>query len=283
MTDHISPKPLRELIYEVIFGYETRAGRLFDLALIIFILLSVGIVLLDSVTGIQQRFHFQLYILEWIFTILFSIEYLLRLYSSRAPMQYAISFYGLVDLFSILPTYISYFYPAASYLLVIRILRVLRIFRILKLVRYVGEANTLTRTLLSSRRKILIFLFSVLTLDVIFGALMFLVEGPENGFTSIPVSIYWAIVTITTVGYGDIAPHTDLGRFIASITMITGYSIIAVPSGIISSELINEYQNEHKQQTHDYLIQCHNCGRKGHDRDANFCKQCGSELQDQKS
>jgi voltage-gated potassium channel len=235
-------------------------------------------VLLDSVADLHTRFLLQFRVLEWGFTALFTLEYLLRLYSSSAPRRYAMSFFGLVDLFSILPTYLAFIWPEASFLIVIRILRVLRIFRIFKLIRYMGEANVLSRALWQSRRKILVFIFCVLTLQVVFGAVMFLVEGPENGFTSIPVSIYWAIVTMTTVGFGDIVPHTDFGRLIASMTMMTGYAIIAVPTGIVSSELMNEFQSQRKQDTHDFGLVCQNCSRKGHDRDANYCKQCGQAL-----
>ncbi len=273
-----APGSLRARLNEIIFGYETPAGRLFDIVLIVAILLSVLAVLLDSVAGLHARYLLQFRVLEWGFTALFTLEYLLRLYSSCAPRRYALSFFGLVDLFSILPTYLAFVWPEASFLLVIRILRVLRIFRIFKLIRYMGEANVLSRALWQSRRKVLVFLFSVLTLQVIFGSVMFLVEGPDHGFTSIPVSIYWSIVTMTTVGFGDIVPRTDLGRLIASMTMMTGYAIIAVPTGIVSSELMNEFQSQRKQDTHDFGIVCPNCRRKGHDRDANYCKQCGQAL-----
>lgn len=272
------PGSLRARLNEIIFGYETGAGRLFDLVLIITILISVVAVMLDSVGSIHARYLPLFRWLEWGFTALFTLEYALRLYSSAAPTRYARSFYGLVDLFSILPTYLAFLWPEASFLIVIRILRVLRIFRILKLIRYMGEAQILSRALWQSRRKVLVFTFSVLTLQVIFGCVMFLVEGPENGFTSIPMSIYWSIVTMTTVGFGDIVPHTDLGRFIAGLAMLTGYAIIAVPTGIVSSELMNEYQSQRRHDSHDYGIVCPGCKRKGHDRDANYCKQCGHAL-----
>jgi voltage-gated potassium channel len=272
------PGSLRALLNEIIFGYETPGGRLFDIILIVAILLSVLAVLLDSVADLHARYVALFQVLEWGFTLLFTVEYGLRLYSSCAPRRYALSFFGLVDLFSILPTYLAFLWPAASFLIVIRILRVLRVFRILKLIRYMGEANVLSRALWQSRRKVLVFMFSVLTLQVIFGSVMFLVEGPESGFTSIPVSIYWSIVTMTTVGFGDIVPHTGLGRLIASMTMMTGYAIIAVPTGIVSSELMNEFQSQRKHDTHDFAIVCPNCKRKGHDRDANYCKQCGQAL-----
>lgn len=268
----------RALLNQIIFGTDTRAGRLFDLCLIACILLSVIVALLDSIGPVSQRFHRELYALEWLFTVLFSVEYLLRLYSSAVPQRYARSFFGVVDLLSILPAYLSLLFPGASYLLVLRLCRMLRIFRILRLVRFTEDANLLLRALVGARRKIVVFLVSVLILNVIFGSLMYVVEGPENGFTSIPVSIYWSIVTLTTVGYGDISPHTDLGRFIASLSMITGYAIIAVPTGIVSSELVSEHQRSQRAVERDYSTRCGACGRRGHDRDADYCKQCGTRL-----
>jgi len=265
-------------INEIIFGYETFAGKLFDVLLIVLILASVLAVLLDSVSSIQQNHHDFLVRLEWAFTILFTIEYILRLYSTESAKKYAFSFYGMVDLLSILPTYFLFLYPHSSYLIVIRILRVLRIFRILKLARYVGEATVMIRAMKNSRRKILVFICSVLSMNIIFGAVMYLVEGPQNGYTSIPVSIYWSIVTMTTVGYGDIAPITELGRFVASVVMLTGYAIIAVPTGIISSELMTEFYNNRRDDVHNFSIVCSQCQRMGHDRDANYCKQCGNKL-----
>jgi len=266
----------KALLNEIIFGYDTRAGRLFDLCVIVLILLSVMVVLLDSEAAFHARWQRELYMIEWGFTLLFTIEYMLRLYCTTDMRRYAFSFYGVVDLISILPTYLALFLTGASYLSVVRILRVLRIFRILRLISYVGEANLLATAIVNARRKIFVFLFCVLTLNVIFGSLMYLVEGPDNGFTSIPASMYWAIVTLTTVGYGDIAPVTALGRMIAGMAMITGYAIIAVPTGIIGSELINEYQVRKQADGRD--IACTHCRRRGHDLDANFCKQCGTEL-----
>jgi voltage-gated potassium channel len=266
------------MLNEVIFGYETPAGRRFDLALIGMILLSVLAVMLDSVESIHARFHPQLLIAEWTFTIIFTIEYLLRLYCTGNLRKYAFSFFGLVDLFTILPTYLALFFPGATYLTSVRILRVTRIFRVMKLMRFIGETNILMRALLEAHRKILIFVLCVLTLNVVFGALMYVVEGPEHGFTSIPVAVYWSIVTVTTVGYGDIRPGTPIGQFIASLSMLTGYAIIAVPTGIVSSELISEYQNRSKTEGHDFSVICNNCRRKGHDRDALYCKQCGGGL-----
>lgn len=270
--------PRREKLYQIIFGYETRAGRIFDLILIVTIASSVVAVLLDSVASISAAYHEELYALEWFFTLVFTLEYGLRLYSSPSPRGYATSFFGIVDLLSILPTYIAFLLPGAQSLIVIRVLRVLRIFRILKLVRFTGEANILLRAIVMSRHKIFIFLFSVMAVMVIFGALMYVVEGPDNGFTSIPASIYWAVVTVTTVGYGDITPHTILGQTISVLAMITGYAIIAVPTGIIGSELFSEVQRQGRE-ARDRRI-CTNCNRQGHDSDAHFCKQCGAKLPD---
>lgn len=267
---------LKARIYEIIFGYESRAGRLFDLVLICMILASVAAVMIDSVAEYNARFGEILYALEWFFTIVFTVEYLLRIYSSPHPRGYVTSFYGIIDLVSVLPTYIAFLFPASGYLIVVRILRVLRIFRVLKLFRYIGEANILVRALIQARRKIFVFLFAVLTLIVVFGTLMFLVEGPDNGFSSIPRSMYWAIVTVTTVGYGDIAPHTGLGQLIAALAMICGYAIIAVPTGIVGAELFNEIQRKDSLPRPD--IACTNCNLGHHDEDASFCKRCGTEL-----
>mgnify|MGYP001024820586 CR=1 FL=1 len=273
----IANSELKQGIYDVIFGYESKAGRLFDIALIIMIVASVVAVLLDSVASFNARYGELFVRLEWFFTLLFTIEYSLRIYSTDNRKGYIFSFYGLIDLFSILPTYIAFVFPQAQYLIVIRIMRVLRIFRILKLFRYMGEANLMYTALLQSRRKIFVFLFSVLTLIIIFGATMFIIEGPEHGFTSIPESIYWAIVTITTVGYGDISPQTPLGQMIAALAMICGYAIIAVPTGIIGAELINEMQAQ-QRRNQDNGRKCESCEAVGHDMDARFCKYCGNKV-----
>ena len=269
---------LKKKIYDVIFGYESKAGKLFDIVLICMILISVSAVLLDSVSSVNIRFGYELLRLEWFFTIVFTIEYALRLYSTPNPKGYVLSFYGIIDLFSILPTYIAFLFPAAASMVVIRILRVLRIFRILKLLRYMGEANLLFSALLNARRKIFIFLFSVMTLVVIFGAVMFVLEGPEHGFDNIPISIYWAIVTITTVGYGDISPQTPLGQMVASLAMICGYAIIAVPTGIIGVELMQEVQRRGRG-TLSVERECARCKTSNHDMDANYCKYCGNPMQ----
>jgi voltage-gated potassium channel len=267
-----SPNKLRARLHEIIFEADTPAGKLFDVLLIGSIIVSVSMVMLDSVNSIQARYGRLLYLGEWLFTILFTIEYFLRLYCVRRPMAYATSFFGLVDLLAVLPTYLSIFFPGTQYLLVIRILRVLRIFRVLKLVQYLGEARLLSHALRASRRKIIVFLFVVLTLVVIFGSLMYLIEDPESGFTSIPQSIYWTIVTLTTVGYGDISPQTGVGQTIAAMIMIIGYGIIAVPTGIVTAELSVVYKKSVSTQA------CPECSAEGHDSDAKFCKFCGSRL-----
>lgn len=266
------PKSFRDTLYHVIFGTDSPAGKNFDLVLILAILISVLAVILESIESIRTQFGPLLRGVEWFFTLLFTLEYAVRLYCSPNPRAYAGSFYGIVDLLAILPTYISLIVPSANLLLIIRLLRVLRIFRILKLLQYTGEANVLWRSLTKARRKIFIFLFSVMIVVTIFGSLMYIIEGPIFGFTSIPRSIYWAIVTVTTVGYGDITPHTTLGQGIAAMAMLTGYAIIAVPTGIISAELINEMNRS--RTTH----RCSNCERGGHEPDSRFCRFCGSPL-----
>src|SRR4028119_2026357 len=227
----------RARLHEIIFEADTRAGRFFDFALIWLILLSVVTVILESVRHVREQYGELLYVLEWLFTILFTIEYVLRLLSVRRPLRYATSFFGVVDLLAIIPTYLSIFVPGSHYLLIIRVLRLLRIFRLLKLAEYITEAATLRRALRASQRKISVFLSVVVLLVIIIGAVMYVIEGEEHGFTSIPVSIYWAIVTLTTVGYGDLSPRTPFGQLLASIVMVIGYGIIAVPTGIVSVEL----------------------------------------------
>ncbi len=265
---------LKEKLYKTIFGHDTPEGKLFDIVLIYMILFSVLIVVLDSVSYLSRHYSVYFVTLEWILTIFFTIEYGLRIYSSPNRWSYVFSYYGIVDLIAIIPTYLSLFVGGISYLLIIRLLRVLRVFRILKLVRYLSEVNVLVRSLAMSRRKIFIFFSVVLVLATIFGSLMFIIEGPENGFTSIPKSIYWTIVTITTVGYGDITPHTVLGQIIASLVMLMGYSIIAVPTGIFTAEIAQEIQRQREIKC------CQNCERSGHERDADYCRHCGVELPD---
>ena len=263
---------LRVKLHEIIFEADTRAGKYFDVMLMVSIMASVIMVMLDSVSSIQQNHGVLLYLGEWIFTLLFTIEYILRLYCVGRPMAYATSFVGVVDLLAILPTYLSIFFPGTQYFLVIRVLRVLRIFRVLKLAKYVGETRLLMQALRASRRKITVFLFAVFTLVIIFGALMYLIEDPDSGFTSIPRSIYWAIVTLTTVGYGDISPKTEFGQAVSAIIMIIGYGIIAVPTGIVTAELSQVYKRSVSTQA------CPQCSAEGHDTDAKFCKYCGSTL-----
>ncbi|MEZ4702220.1 MAG: ion transporter [Rhodothermales bacterium] len=271
MTDSQPPR-WRHKLHEIIFEADTRAGKAFDVGLIIAILLSVLAVMLESVSSVRANHGAALRFAEWTFTILFTIEYVLRLFSVKRPMNYALSFYGLVDLLAILPTYLSALVPGTQFLLVIRLLRILRVFRVLKLAQYMAEANSLMRALNATRRKIEVFLFVVVTLVVILGSLMYFIEGEENGFTSIPVSVYWAIVTLTTVGYGDISPATPLGQTLASVIMIIGYGIIAVPTGLVTAELMRKP---------DVLIStqaCPACSAEGHDADAAFCKYCGERL-----
>ena len=263
----------RARLHEIIFEANTRAGRLFDLALIWLILLSVATVILESVRSVRLRYGDLLYALEWLFTLLFTAEYLLRLLSVRRPLRYASSFFGVVDLLAIIPTYLSIFVPGSQYLLVIRILRLLRVFRLLKLTEYVEEADTLRRALRASSRKISVFISAVLLLVVIIGALMYVIEGEAHGFTSIPISIYWAIVTLTTVGYGDLSPRTPFGQILASIVMIIGYGIIAVPTGIVSVELAQAVRQQKTTRQ-----SCPSCGAEGHDPDARYCKICGASL-----
>ena len=262
----------RTVLHEVIFEADTPAGKAFDVLLIISILASVVAVMIDSIDVVRYQHGSLLYRIEWFFTILFTVEYALRLLCVGRPLKYAISFYGIVDLLAIIPTYISVLLPGTQYLLVIRILRILRIFRILKLATYLGEAKLLIKALQRSRRKISVFLFTVLTLVVIFGSLMYVIEGRENGFTSIPRSIYWAIVTMTTVGYGDISPKTTFGQAIASIVMILGYGIIAVPTGIVTVEMSQASSRKVSTQV------CPECSAEGHDADAKYCKFCGAAL-----
>ena len=262
----------RHRLHEVIFEADTPAGRGFDLILLVLILASVTVVLFESVSSVRARYGRELWILEWGFTILFTIEYLLRLLSVRRPSRYARSFFGIVDLIAVLPTYLSVLLPGAQALLVVRALRLLRVFRILKLVEYLGEARILAQALRASARKIAVFIQTVLVVVLIVGSLMYLIETPEAGFTSIPQSIYWAIVTMTTVGYGDIAPQTVLGKFLASLVMILGYGIIAVPTGIVTVELSRARPAGVSTQA------CPVCGAEGHDSDALFCKRCGSRL-----
>ncbi|WP_343162789.1 ion transporter [Oleiagrimonas sp. C23AA] len=257
--------------FHIIFGHEQRAGRLFDVVLILAIIASITVTVLDSVSSLHTTWGPWLYAAEWLFTAAFSAEYVLRLLVVDRPARYARSFFGLVDLLSVLPTWLSLVFVGSQYLLVVRALRILRIFRVLKLTRYIGEADLLWSSLIRARRKILVFVSTVLTLVLIFGALMYLIEGPAHGFTSIPRSMYWAVVTMTTVGFGDITPQTPLGQLVTSLIMLVGYGIIAVPTGIFTAELASGLRRQRD-------MTCVRCGQHGHDADARFCKRCGEAL-----
>lgn len=265
--------PFRQRLHTVIFEADTPAGRAFDVALIFCILGSIGLVMIESVAGIGEHWRRELTMAELAFTVLFTIEYALRLVAVRQPLAYARSPLGLIDLVAIAPSWLAIVVPGAQLFLSVRVLRLLRIFRILKLSEYLTEAAVITDALRASRRKIGVFLCAVMTLVVLIGALMYMVEGPRHGFTSIPVSMYWAIVTLTTVGYGDLSPQTGLGKLLASVVMILGYAIIAVPTGIVTSELTaSRHGGGQSRQA------CPGCGREGHDHDARHCKYCGSRL-----
>lgn len=264
---------LKKKLRIIIFGTDTPAGRWFDLALILCIIASVTLVLLDTVSSINARWGGLIHVLEWIFTVIFTLEYGLRIYCSTHRWQYARSFYGIVDLLSVLPSYLALFFPGANFTLIIRVLRLFRIFRVLKLLRYLSEGNLLLKAMMQSSRKVFLFFFSVSLIIMVLSAIMYMVEGPKNGFSSIPKSIYWTIVTITTVGYGDITPKTELGQAIAALTMLIGYSIIAIPTGILTAEISQEIGR------HRDLRRCSNCLKTGHDQDAEYCNKCGSELQ----
>jgi voltage-gated potassium channel len=262
----------RNWIHEIIFEADTPAGKRFDVLLIWIIVLSVVAVMLDSISSINLKYHGELYIIEWIFTVVFTVEYILRLACVKRPTAYARSFFGIVDLLAVVPTYLSLFLPGSEYLLVIRILRVLRVFRVFKLAHYLDEVNVITSALRESLRKIFVFISGVLAMVIVFGALMYLIEGEANGFTSIPRSIYWAIVTMTTVGYGNISPQTGVGQFLAAIAMIFGYALIAVPTGIVTVELTRASGKPVSTQS------CPECSLEGHDPNAKFCKFCGAKL-----
>ena len=262
---------LRARVYDVIFESDTPPGRRFDIVLVIAILLSILVVVLDSVPGLNDANGGLLYGLEWAFTVLFTAEYLARLWCVRRPWRYATGFFGIVDLLSVLPTYVSLLVPGSALLLDIRILRLLRVFRIFKLTLYVEEFTRLGEALYASRRKVVVFLSAVVMAILVLGTLMYVVEGPRNGFTSIPVAMYWATVTMTTVGYGDITPHTNAGKLIASFMMLLGWGVLAVPTGIVTAEMTLR----HKAAG---LRNCAACGSGGHERDARFCKDCGAAL-----
>ncbi len=264
-------KEFKQKLYEIIFEADTLAGKLFDVILLVVILVSVVLVMLESVPSIALNYIKTLHILEWIITAIFTLEYVLRIYIVRKPVRYIFSFYGIIDFLSVIPTYLGLFIVGSHSLVVIRMLRLLRIFRILKLTRYTAAGRTLGRAMWASREKISVFIFLVIILVVIIGTVMYLVEGEAHGFKSIPVSIYWAIVTLTTVGYGDISPGTPTGQFLASVVMLLGYAIIAVPTGIVTSELMKPASKQNTQV-------CQNCLCDLHDDDAVFCKKCGHKI-----
>ena len=263
-------------LHEIIYGTHTPAGKLFDIVLLVVILYSVIIVMLESVPRFDEHFHGFLNISEWVVTILFTIEYFLRIICIRRPSKYIFSFFGVIDLLSTIPKYLSYLVVGSQYFAALRALRLLRVFRILKLVRFVGESNNLMRALSASRTKIAIFVFFVLIVSVLLGTIMYLVEGPSHGFNSIPHSVYWTIVTLTTVGYGDISPETGLGQFIATFVMIIGYGIIAVPTGIVTVEFSKQKQRSDAAKEGKRI--CESCLTEDHGEAANYCYHCGSPL-----
>jgi voltage-gated potassium channel len=272
MTSDSTPRPpdLRARLHEIVFEADTRAGRMFDTVLLAAIVASVAVVVTESVASMRTRYGDVLIALEWVFTAFFTLEYAVRLYSVKKPLAYATSFFGVVDLLAVLPTYISLLVPGAQSLLVIRILRLMRVFRVFKVSAYVDESARLWRALYASRRKIQIFLFGILNIVVVVGAAMHVVEGPEHGFVDIPTGIYWAVVTLTTVGYGDLAPETSLGRGLSVVVMLLGYGIIAVPTGLVTAELMLAARGPVSTQA------CPACSAEGHDVDAAFCRLCGS-------
>ena len=263
-------KKMKDKLYEVIFEADTKPGKLFDIFLLIFIVISIFAVMLESVASIHSNYGFHLVLIEWIITIIFTIEYILRIWVVKKSWNYIFSFYGIIDLLAILPAFLGLIFIGTHGLMVFRVLRLLRIFRVFKLTRYINAGSIIIEALKESRTKISVFLFGVLTIVTILGTLMYMIEGEQNGFVSIPKSIYWAIVTMTTVGYGDITPLTTLGQLLASFMMILGYAIIAVPTGIITVEMVKK-RNLTTQV-------CPNCIREGHEKDAEFCKYCGTKL-----
>ncbi len=270
-------KSWKQKIHEVIYGTHTPAGRLFDIILLAVIVYSVIIVMLESIPSFDEKHHKFLNYSEWVVTILFSIEYILRIISINRPKKYIFSFFGIVDFLSTIPKYLSLFFVGSQYLTAFRILRLLRVFRILKLVRFVGESNNLVRSIHASRTKIFVFVFFIIIISVLLGTVMYIVEGPTHGFTSIPHSVYWTIVTLTTVGYGDISPETPLGQFIATVIMIIGYGVIAVPTGIVSAEYaagLTNKKNIPPGRT------CPDCGTEIMRIDAHYCRECGHRLSD---
>ncbi len=263
---------LKLKLHEIIFEADTKSGKAFDILVLFSIVLSFITVLLESIQGIKKLYETELHIIEWIITIFFTLEYIARIIAVRQPLKYVFSFFGLIDLLAMLPTYLSLLLAGSQYMIVVRLIRLLRIFRIFKLVIYLKEAEILFIAIRASQYKIIVFMLAVLTFSAINGTIMYVIEGEENGFTSIPVSMYWAIVTLTTVGYGDLSPKSPIGQFIASIIMIMGYGIIAVPTGIVSVELSKAHTAFSNSQA------CPSCSKEGHDADSEYCKFCGEEL-----
>jgi voltage-gated potassium channel len=279
---NLKKRKFKEKLHEIIFEADTQMGKLFDIVLLILITISILVVMLESIDEYNERYHELFIYLEWGLTILFTIEYFLRIYSVYKPKSYIISFFGLVDLLAILPTYLSLIFVSTHYLLVIRALRLLRMFRIFKFGHHVNQGKIILKSLKNSIPKITVFLYFVILMVIIFGSIMYLIEGnqPNSNFDNIPRSIYWAIVTLTTVGYGDISPTTPLGQLVASMVMILGYAVIAVPTGIVSAELIQD--NVSKKNNYN-TQSCRYCSREGHDSDAEYCKYCGQLLNEEDS
>jgi voltage-gated potassium channel len=265
-------KQFKDSLYEIIFEADTPWGKVFDVVLLIIIFISILLVMLESVPSVNARYHDLLRVMEWVITIIFSLEYLLRTMVVKKPFRYIFSFYGVIDLLAVLPTYLSLVFVGSQSLVVIRAIRLLRIFRIFKLSRYTVAGNNLASAMKASWEKIFVFLFFILNVVVIVGTLMYLIEGPKHGFESIPTSVYWAIVTMTTVGYGDISPGTPLGQLLASLLMIAGYAIIAVPTGIVTAEMMRPPEKANSTQV------CPHCLHDKHETDAIFCKKCGGKL-----
>ena len=272
----LSPHPSKDWRshwFRIIFRHDTKAGLRFDIALIWIILASVAITIIDSVVAVHSHYSRIFYVMEWAFTLFFLVEYIVRLLVLEKPLRYAKSALGIIDVLAILPAFISLLFPGSQYLLVIRLLRVMRIFRLLKLPNFLTEANHLVKAIMRSSRKIGVFLFAIMILVTLFGSLMYVIEGPENGFTSIPKSMYWAIVTISTVGYGDLAPQTAIGQIISACLMLIAYSVIAVPTGIYAAEMAQTLRNQMDSR------ECDQCGLIGHLNDARFCRRCGTKIE----
>ncbi len=267
---------LQRKLNEIIDGVDTPAGKVFDLILLFLIIVSIVVVMLESVASIRIKYGSELDIIEWVITIFFTLEYIGRVYSDKKPLKYIFSFYGVIDLLATLPGYIDLLFPGLHFLVSLRAVRLLRVFRILQLVHFVGAGNSLMDALKKSRAKIAVFLFAVIVICIMLGTVMYIVEGPENGFSSIPMSVYWTIVTLTTVGFGDITPQTPLGQLISVVIMILGYGIIAVPTGLVTAQFMSK-----ENTTPSDLSSCSNCNAKHHGNNAIFCYNCGSKLNTQ--